>query len=50
MDGDDGEKATRFRMGLNQEYRHVLGATDLRDISSVVEQARGVELERELTS
>ena len=47
---DDWEKAKRFRRGLNQEYRHVLGATGLCDFSSVVEQARGMELERDLSS
>lgn len=47
---DDTEKAKRFRRGLIPEYRHVLGATSLRDYSSVVEQARGMELERDLSS
>lgn len=47
---DDMEKAKRFRRGLVQEYRQILGASVLRDFSTVVEQARGMELVRNLPS
>ena len=47
--GNDREKAKWFQRGLNSEYRHVLGASSLLDFNSVVDQAKGVDLERELT-
>lgn len=34
---NDLEKAKRFRRGLIQEYRQILGASALRDFSTVVE-------------
>ena len=45
---NEAEKAKRFRRGLRQEFRKVLGALELRDFSSLVEQARGMELEMQL--
>ena len=45
---NEEEKAKRFRRGLRQEFRQVLGALELRDFSSLVEQARGMELEMQI--
>ena len=45
---NEAEKAKRFRRGLRQEFRQVLGALELHDFSSLVEQARGMELEMQL--
>lgn len=43
------EKARRFFEGLNSEYRHVMGANRPNDYFTVVEQARGLELQYHLT-
>ncbi|KAK1648307.1 hypothetical protein QYE76_066112 [Lolium multiflorum] len=43
------EKARRFFEGLNSEYRHVMGANRPNDYFTVVEQARGMELQIQLT-
>ena len=46
---NDVEKAKRFRRGLKPKYCHVLGALELRDFSTLVEQARGMEIEMQLS-
>ncbi|KAK1646969.1 hypothetical protein QYE76_064774 [Lolium multiflorum] len=46
---NEGEKARRFFEGLNSEYRHVMGANRPNEYFSVVEQARGMELQIQLT-
>ena len=48
MATNEAEKAKRFRRGLRQEFRKVLGALELREFSSLVEPARGMELEMQL--
>jgi hypothetical protein len=44
------EKTRRFFEGLNSEYRHVIGANRPNDYFTVVEQARGMELQIQLTA
>ncbi|MDD0148563.1 hypothetical protein PSY31_23020, partial [Shigella flexneri] len=46
---NDLEKAKRFHQGLNSEFWHVMGATALHNFRSVVKQARGMEMEMQLT-
>jgi phage-related protein len=46
---NEAEKARRFFEGLNSEYRHVMGANRPNDYFTVVEQARGMELQIQLT-
>ncbi|KAK1649408.1 hypothetical protein QYE76_067213 [Lolium multiflorum] len=46
---NDCEKARRFFEGLSSEYRHVMGANRPNDYFTVVEQARGLELQYQLT-
>jgi hypothetical protein len=46
---NQSEKARRFFEGLNSEYRHVMGANRPNEYFSVVEQARGMELQIQLT-
>ncbi|KAK1649588.1 hypothetical protein QYE76_067393 [Lolium multiflorum] len=46
---NQSEKARRFFEGLNLEYRHVMGANRPNEYFSVVEQARGMELQIQLT-
>ncbi|KAM0929348.1 hypothetical protein ACQ4PT_001457 [Festuca glaucescens] len=42
---NEPEKARRFFEGLNSEYRHVMGANRPNDYFTVLEQARGMELQ-----
>ncbi|XP_047085586.1 uncharacterized protein LOC124696973 isoform X2 [Lolium rigidum] len=46
---DEPEKARRFFEGLNSEYRHVMGANRPNDYFTMLEQARGMELQIQLT-
>ncbi|KAM3208934.1 hypothetical protein ACQJBY_063553 [Aegilops geniculata] len=46
---NEREKARRFFEGLNPQYRHVMGVNCPNDYFTVVEQARGLELEFQLT-
>ncbi|KAM0881523.1 hypothetical protein ACQ4PT_032899 [Festuca glaucescens] len=46
---NEAEKSRRFFEGLNSEYRHVMAVNRPHDYFTVVEQARGVELQFQLT-
>lgn len=45
----ESEKARRFFEGLNSEYRHAMAVNRPNDYFTVVEQARGMELQIRLT-
>ncbi|XP_071679249.1 uncharacterized protein [Lolium perenne] len=47
---DEAEKARAFFRGLNSRYREVMGARPPNDYMSMVQQARGMELEVRLTA
>ena len=46
---NESEKARRFFAGINSEYRHVMATNRPNDYFTVVEQARGMELQIHLT-
>jgi hypothetical protein len=46
---NESEKARRFFEGLNSKYRHVMGVNRPNDYFTMVEQARGLELQIQLT-
>lgn len=46
---NEPEKARRFFEGLNSRYRHVMGVNRPSSYFAVVEQARGLELQYQLT-
>ena len=46
---NENEKARRFFEGLNSEYRHVMAVNRPKDYFTMVEQARGMELQFQLT-
>ena len=47
---DEQEKARKFFVGLNQRYREVMGLRPPTDYVTVVEQARGMEMQGRLTA